>query len=116
MFSILLKHREQVASRTLSPARQLFHHSLHLSELGHQLVYFLNGVPTPPGNTPLAATIQDFGIFPLFRRHRLDDRLDEFELIVCYLVRYLVAILRHTGDHVQQLSQRAQLFDLLKLT
>jgi hypothetical protein len=74
---------EQVRQRPLPLAStKLFHHALHLTELGKELIYFLYACAASSRDTSLTAGVENLGTAPLGDRHRIDDRLDSSKLLI----------------------------------
>src|SRR5215211_7166220 len=94
---------------------QFGHHLLHLAELLQQLPDVLTRRPTPGGDTATPAEVDHVRMAALLRRHRADDRLDLFVVVVGDLRLGLAKLPAQTGDHLEQLGERAHLLDLLQL-
>src|SRR6266536_4994892 len=62
------------------PLRDHFHHFLRLLELTEQLIDFLDRNARASGDPALARCLEELGLRPLRRRHRIDDALDPCHL------------------------------------
>src|SRR6266550_153930 len=84
---------------------ELLHHRLHLAELGKQLVDLGRRGAGPGGDALFARATENFRLTALFARHRLDDRLDAFELLFVDCLTGLTGFLERLADARQHLDE-----------
>src|SRR5215510_7736967 len=74
------RHRKTAEPLDLAQATfhglELLHHLLELRELLEQPVHVLHARPAAARDALAARPVDDFGIVPLLRRHRADDRVE----------------------------------------
>src|SRR3954468_18809932 len=94
-------------------AGNLLHDLAHLAELLDELVDRRDVRPAAVGDPQPARSLDQLRPPALLRRHRQDDRLDAVELALVDLQALHLGA--HTGQHPEQVRQRAHLADLLEL-
>src|SRR5262249_47659305 len=91
-------------------AHHLAHHLLALLEPDDQLIDFANRDARAGRDPGAARSVDDLRITPLLDGHRVHDCGSPFQVLVTDLAER-IPVLRGTGQHAEQVADRAELAD-----